>query len=62
MPAISRRSLCYSFFRVVDEGAKQLADDRGELVMLYSFIWLLFAARGGGAYSVDAALDGRRRA
>ncbi|MEO8480165.1 MAG: DoxX family protein [Gemmatimonadota bacterium] len=30
--------------------------NRGELVMLFCFIWLLFAAWGAGPYSVDAWL------
>jgi putative oxidoreductase len=34
--------------------------NRGELVMLYSFIWLLFAAWGPGPFSVDAWLQRRR--
>ena len=33
--------------------------NRGELVMVYSFVWLLFAAWGAGPYSLDAWL--RRR-
>lgn len=28
----------------------------GELAMLYSFVWLLFAAHGAGPFSVDAVL------
>ena len=28
--------------------------NRGELVMIYAFVWLLFAAWGAGPYSVDA--------
>jgi hypothetical protein len=36
--------------------------NRGELVMIYSFVWLLFAAWGAGPYSVDAALDERGKA
>ena len=35
--------------------------NRGETVMLYSFIFLLFAAWGAGPYSLDASL-GRKRA
>jgi uncharacterized membrane protein YphA (DoxX/SURF4 family) len=31
-------------------------DNRGELAMLYCFVWLLFAAWGAGAFSVDARL------
>jgi putative oxidoreductase len=33
--------------------------NRGELVMLYSFVWLLFAAWGAGPYSLDAMLRQR---
>ena len=33
--------------------------NRGELVLLYSFIWLLFAAWGGGGFSLDAWLKSR---
>jgi putative oxidoreductase len=32
----------------------------GELAALYSFVFLYFAARGGGPYSVDALLQRRR--
>lgn len=32
----------------------------GELAALYCFVFLYFAARGGGRYSVDHALFGRR--
>lgn len=28
--------------------------NRGELVMIYAFVWLLFAAWGAGPYSLDA--------
>ena len=30
--------------------------NRGETVMLFSFIWLVFAAWGAGPYSIDAML------
>jgi putative oxidoreductase len=36
--------------------------NHGELVLLYSFIWLLFFAWGPGPYSVDAWLRRRRAA
>jgi len=36
--------------------------NRGELVLLYSFIWFLFAAWGAGSFSIDAVLARRRRA
>lgn len=34
----------------------------GEIVMVYAFIWLLFAAWGAGRFSLDAWLRGRRGA
>jgi putative oxidoreductase len=34
--------------------------NHGELVMLYSFIWLVFAAWGAGPLSVDGMLAGRK--
>lgn len=37
-------------------------ENRGELVMLFSFIFLLFAVWGGGPHSVDAALEKNRGA
>jgi putative oxidoreductase len=36
-------------------------ENSGELVMLYSFIWLLFAAWGAGSFSVDGWLARRRQ-
>ena len=36
-------------------------DNRGETVLLYSFIWLFFAAAGAGPFSLDAWFAGRRR-
>ena len=34
--------------------------NRGELAVLYCFVFLYFAVAGGGAWSVDRALRGRR--
>src|SRR3712207_533352 len=34
--------------------------NRGEVVVLFSFIFLFFAAHGAGRYSLDALLMGRR--
>lgn len=36
--------------------------NRGELAALYCFVFLLLAAAGGGAWSLDGVLSGRRRA
>jgi putative oxidoreductase len=35
--------------------------NRGELAALYSFLFLYIATRGGGRWSVDAMLKGRRK-
>jgi putative oxidoreductase len=35
--------------------------NRGELAVLYSFVWLYIAAAGAGSWSLDAMLRGRRR-
>jgi putative oxidoreductase len=35
-------------------------DNRGELALVYCFVWLAFAAWGGGALSVDGWLRRRR--
>lgn len=34
--------------------------NRGEIVMIYSFLWLFFAAWGGGDFSLDSWLRSRR--
>ena len=36
--------------------------NHGEMVMLYSFIWLVFAAWGAGPFSIDGWLSRRRGA
>lgn len=36
-------------------------DNRGEVVLLFCFIWLFFAAAGPGPFSLDAWRSGRRR-
>ena len=36
--------------------------NRGEIVMLYAFLWLFFAAWGEGSFSVDGWLQRRRAA
>ena len=35
--------------------------NRGETVMLFSFVWLFFAAYGAGPYSLDAWIAKRRQ-
>lgn len=36
-------------------------DNRGELVLLYCFVWLFFAAAGAGPFSLDRWRSTRRR-
>lgn len=36
--------------------------NRGELVLVYAFLWLLFAAWGAGSFSVDDWLNRKRSA
>lgn len=47
------------FLRHADQGFWPILN-RGELAVLYCFVWLYFAAAGAGPLSVDA-LRGRRR-
>ena len=35
-------------------------ENRGEMVMLYCFIWLVFAAWGAGPFSLDNKLESRK--
>ena len=42
------------------QGALPIAN-KGELAVLYCFIFLFFAAHGGGPYSLDGALRRKRR-
>ncbi|MBI4520045.1 MAG: DoxX family protein [Gemmatimonadetes bacterium] len=36
-------------------------ENQGELPLLYSFIWLLFATWGGGSFSLDGRLLGGKQ-
>ena len=55
---IASGEMAVAYFLVHVGGSGQLFwwDNRGEMVMLYSFIWLLFAAWGAGPFSLDARL------
>ena len=48
------------FWIHVGRGGPWWWENGGELAMLYSFIFLLFAAWGAGPHSVDAKLAGKR--
>lgn len=52
--ASGEMAVAYFWVHTVRSGDLWWWHNRGELVMLYSFIWLLFAAWGPGPYSLDA--------
>ena len=58
--ASGEMAVAYFWMHAARSGELFWWDNRGEMVMLYSFIWLLFAAWGAGPYSVDAILQRRR--
>jgi putative oxidoreductase len=53
-------AVAYFWMHVGGSGHLWWWQNRGELVLLYSFIWLVFAAWGAGPLSVDAWLARRR--
>jgi len=55
---IASGEMAVAYFWVHWGGSGQMWwwQNHGELVLLYSFIWLLYAAWGGGPYSLDARL------
>jgi len=58
--ASGEMAVAYFWVHVTNSGQLFWWDNRGELVMLYAFIWLTFAAWGAGPYSLDAWLAGKR--
>lgn len=52
--ASGEMAVAYFWMHIARSGDILWWHNRGELVMLYSFIWLLFAAWGPGPYSLDA--------
>lgn len=60
--ASGEMAVAYFWIHTGGSGSIWWWQNRGETVMLYSFIWLFFAANGAGPYSLDAWLANRRRA
>jgi putative oxidoreductase len=54
--AAGEMAVAYLWMHVGRSGELGWWDNRGELALLYCFIWILFAAWGAGPYSVDAML------
>ena len=59
--ASGEMAVAYFWMHMGGSGKLFWWQNRGELVMLYSFIWLYFAAAGAGPFSVDARLGGKGR-
>jgi len=50
------------FYMHVTNGGLWWWNNRGELAMLFCFVWLFFAAAGAGSWSLDSARRDRERA
>jgi putative oxidoreductase len=53
--------MAYAYFMIHQPRAPWPIQNQGELAVLYCFIFLFVAARGSGAYSIDALLPTRDR-
>lgn len=60
--ASGEMAVAYFWMHVARNGDLWWWQNRGELVMLYAFIFLVFAAWGAGSFSVDSWLARRRTA
>ena len=54
-------AVAYFWMHAAGSGSIWWWVNRGETVMLFSFVWLFFAAYGAGPYSLDAWLARRRQ-
>lgn len=60
--ASGEMAVAYFWMHWARSGEMWWWENRGEVVLLYSFIWLFFAAAGAGPWSLDAMLRSRRLA
>lgn len=60
--ASGEMAVAYFWIHTGGSGHVMWWQNRGELVMLYSFVWFMFAAWGAGPYSLDAWLARRKTA
>jgi putative oxidoreductase len=58
--ASGEMAVAYFWMHWARSGEMWWWENRGETVMLFSFIWLFFAAAGAGPFSLDAWLARRR--
>ena len=59
--ASGEMAVAYWWMHVGGSGKIWWWENRGELAMLFCFIWLVYAAWGAGPFSVDRWLESRRR-
>jgi putative oxidoreductase len=62
LPASGEMAVAYFWIHWGSSGQMWWWQNRGEIVLVYSFVWLLFAAWGAGPFSVDAWLRRRQSA
>ena len=60
--ASGQMAVAYLWVHAAGQGYLFWWGNGGELALLFSFLWLYFAARGGGAFSADAWLARKRAA
>lgn len=58
--ASGEMAVAYFWMHWAGSGDMWWWQNRGELVMIFCFVWLFFAAWGAGSFSVDAWLQRRR--
>ena len=58
--ASGEMAVAYFWMHAAGSGSLWWWQNRGEVVMLYSFLWLFFATWGAGPYSIDAGRERRR--
>lgn len=59
--ASGEMAVAYFWVHAAGSGSIWWWVNRGETVMLFSFVWLFFAAYGAGPYSLDAWIAKRRQ-
>jgi putative oxidoreductase len=60
--ASGEMAVAYFWMHIGGSGKIWWWQNRGEIVMVFSFVWFLFAAYGAGPYSLDAWMAKRRKA
>lgn len=60
--ASGEMAVAYFWMHIGGSGKIWWWQNQGEVVLLYSFIWLMFAARGAGDFSVDGWFASRGKA